>query len=106
MLLLMFNFPLTEVLCECFNAEEIKEAVTVLASHHPQSGWKWNGQIDLVLVPMSGFSLSRQLAQRRAQQFIFFYRLVTELSPRYFVMENVPGMAGKHKTWTAAEDPV
>ncbi len=29
-----------------------------------------------------------------------FCRLVVELNPRYFVMENVPGMvAGKHKTW-------
>jgi len=47
---------------------------------------------------MSGFSLMGALAQHRAQQFNTFTQ--TELSPRYFVMENVPGMAvGKHQMW-------
>ena len=103
-----FNFPLTEVLCanaSTLNAQEIKGAVTRgWASHHPQSGWKWNGQIDLVFggPPCQGFSLmgKRLLNDERNSLVSHFYRLVTELSPRYFVMENVPGMAvGKHKTW-------
>ncbi len=103
-----FNFPLTEVLCanaSTLSAQEIKEAVTRgWASHHPQSGWEWNGQIDLVFggPPCQGFSLmgKRLLNDERNSLVSHFYRLVTELSPRYFVMENVPGMAvGKHKTW-------
>ena len=102
-----FNFPLTEVLCAnavTLSGQEIKEAVTLaLASHHPQDCREWNGQIDLVFggPPCQGFSLmgKRLLNDERNSLVSHFYRLVTELSPRYFVMENVPGMAvGEHKT--------
>lgn len=100
-----FNFPQTEVLCanaSTLSAQEIKEAVT-LAFARVYSGREWNGQIDLVFggPPCQGFSLmGKRLVNDERNNLIFhFYRLVTELSPRYFVMENVPGMGvGEHKT--------
>lgn len=102
-----FNFPLTEVLCtnaSTVTSQEIIQAVTRgWASHYLHSGWEWNGQIDLVFggPPCQGFSLmgKRLLNDERNNLVFHFYRLVTELNPRYFVMENVPGMAlGEHKT--------
>jgi DNA (cytosine-5)-methyltransferase 1 len=50
--------------------------------------------------PCQGFSLigKRNLHDDRNDLIFHFYRLVMELNPRYFVMENVPGMAlGEHK---------
>ncbi len=102
-----FNFPLTEVLCanaSTLTSQVIKEAACRSWSfHHSQSGQEWNGQIDLVFggPPCQGFSLmGKRLPDDERNSLIFhFYRLVTELSPRYFVMENVPGMlVGKHQT--------
>ncbi|RUR73266.1 DNA cytosine methyltransferase [Chlorogloeopsis fritschii PCC 9212] len=62
----------------------------------------WDGQIDLVFggPPCQGFSImgKRNLDDDRNNLIFHFYRLVIELHPRYFVMENVPGMtAGEHK---------
>ncbi|MFH7025184.1 MAG: DNA cytosine methyltransferase [Heteroscytonema crispum UTEX LB 1556] len=62
----------------------------------------WDGQIDLVFggPPCQGFSImgKRELEDDRNSLIFHFYRLVIELNPRYFVMENVPGMAaGEHK---------
>jgi DNA (cytosine-5)-methyltransferase 1 len=102
-----FNFPLTEVLhanASTLTGQVIKKAVTRgWTFHHPQSGWEWNGQIDLVFggPPCQGFSLmgKRLLNDERNNLIFHFYRLVKELSPRYFIMENVPGMlVGKHQT--------
>lgn len=102
-----FNFPLTEVLCtnaSTLTGEKIKEAAyRGWASHHPHSNREWDGQIDLVFggPPCQGFSLmGKRLVNDERNNLVFhFYRLVTELSPSYFVMENVPGMVvGEHKT--------
>ena len=104
---LLFNFPLTEVLCTnaaTVTSQEIKEAVNrSWDSHYLHLDWEWNGQIDLVFggPPCQGFSLmgKRLLNDDRNNLVFHFHRLVTELNPRYFVMENVPGMAvGEHKT--------
>ncbi|MGI2907053.1 DNA cytosine methyltransferase [Tolypothrix sp. VBCCA 56010] len=62
----------------------------------------WDGQIDLVFggPPCQGFSMmgKRELEDDRNSLIFHFCRLVIELNPRYFVMENVPGMAaGKYK---------
>jgi DNA (cytosine-5)-methyltransferase 1 len=62
----------------------------------------WDGKIDLVFggSPCQGFSLmgKRNFKDERNSLIFHFYRLVKELRPRYFVMENVPGMiAGEHK---------
>lgn len=102
-----FNFPLTEVLhanASTLTSQVIQEAAhRSWSSHHPQSDREWNGQIDLVFggPPCQGFSImgKRLLDDERNSLIFHFYRLVTELSPRYFVMENVPGMlVGKHRT--------
>jgi DNA (cytosine-5)-methyltransferase 1 len=63
----------------------------------------WDGQIDLVFggPPCQGFSImgKREIDDDRNSLVFHFYRLVKELNPRYFVMENVPGMAaGEYKT--------
>lgn len=70
---------------------------------HDKTG-VWDGQIDLVFggPPCQGFSImgKRLVNDDRNHLILEFCRLVIELNPRYFVMENVPGMvAGKHKAW-------
>lgn len=103
-----FNFPLTTVLCadaSTLTGEAIRKAAyRAYTSHHPSSDQGWNGQIDLVFggPPCQGFSIiGKRLVNDERNSLVFhFYRLVTELNPRYFVMENVPGMAtGNHQTW-------
>ena len=100
-----FNFPLTTVLCtDAANVtgEIIRAAASASwAVHYPQTTG-WNGEIDLVFggPPCQGFSIKgkRILNDERNHLIFHFCRLVTELSPRYFVMENVPGMAmGQHQ---------
>ena len=107
-----FNFPLTEVLCmdaSTVSSQVILEAAYRAYESHYRRGSEragspyWNGQIDLVFggPPCQGFSLiGKRLVNDDRNSLVFqFYRLVTELSPRYFVMENVPGMlVGEHKT--------
>jgi DNA (cytosine-5)-methyltransferase 1 len=94
-----FNFPLTEVLCrkiEDVTAEDVREAAQYGRRRHGHSR-DWDGRIDLVAggPPCQGFSLigKRLLDDPRNQLVFHFFRLIIELRPRYFVMENVPGMA-------------
>jgi DNA (cytosine-5)-methyltransferase 1 len=119
-----FNFPLTQVLCADISnvtGEIIQRAAcrSWFAHQGKDAGrWRhgdaenvnesfsasesWDGQIDLVFggPPCQGFSImgKRNLDDDRNNLIFHFYRLVIELHPRYFVMENVPGMtAGEHK---------
>lgn len=103
-----YNFPLTTVLCadaSTLTGSAIKQAADrAYLLHHPQATQGWNGQIDLVFggPPCQGFSImGKRLVNDERNSLVFhFYRLVTDLNPRYFVMENVPGMAvGKHQKW-------
>lgn len=103
-----YNFPLTTVLCadaSTLTSSVIKQAADrAYLLHHPQATQGWNGQIDLVFggPPCQGFSImGKRLVNDERNSLVFhFYRLVTDLNPRYFVMENVPGMAvGKHQKW-------
>ncbi|MFE1746836.1 DNA cytosine methyltransferase [Coleofasciculus sp. H7-2] len=102
-----FNFPHTEVLCadaRTLSGEAIRKAVQRWALH---KGWvgvsppapAWNGEIDLAIggPPCQGFSLmgKRRLDDERNDLVLHFCRLVIELQPRYFLMENVPGIAQK-----------
>ena len=101
-----FNFPLTEVICQDITkltADTIRQAALKAWIAHYKTDL-WDGQIDLVFggPPCQGFSLmgKRLINDDRNHLVLEFCRLVLELNPRYFVMENVPGMvAGKHKTW-------
>jgi DNA (cytosine-5)-methyltransferase 1 len=102
-----FNFPLTEVICgdvAKLTADTIRQAALKSWFAHYCHQAPWDGQIDLVFggPPCQGFSImgKRLINDDRNHLVLEFCRLVIELNPRYFVMENVPGMVtGKHKTW-------
>jgi DNA (cytosine-5)-methyltransferase 1 len=99
-----FNFPLTEVLCRDvarLDAAELRAAVSRGQKRHDRRAW--DGDVDLVVggPPCQGFSLiGKRLVDDPRNQLVFhFFRLVTELRPRYFVLENVPGMrVGGHSS--------
>jgi DNA (cytosine-5)-methyltransferase 1 len=94
-----FNFPRTEIVCgdvAGLTASAIRAAAA--------KGWKahgyrhdWNQKIDVVVggPPCQGFSLigKRAFDDPRNQLVFSFARLVGGLKPRYFIMENVPGLA-------------
>jgi DNA (cytosine-5)-methyltransferase 1 len=104
-----FNFPLTETLCRDvvnITANVIRQAAHKSWQKYHQHSSKpfpnWNEKIDLVFggPPCQGFSLmgKRDLEDIRNTLIFHFCRLVLELRPQYFVMENVPGIAaGKYK---------
>jgi DNA (cytosine-5)-methyltransferase 1 len=101
-----YNFPLTEVICADIATVTrgmiLDAAKRSWEKHNLDTLSSWDGKIDLVFggSPCQGFSLmgKRNLDDERNSLIFHFYRLVVELRPRYFVMENVPGMvAGEHK---------
>ncbi len=100
-----FNFPRTRVLCRDISdlsAQELREAVGWGREAHGQDG-EWDGTIDVIFggPPCQGFStMGKRLIDDKRNQLVFhFYRLIKELRPKYFVMENVPGMtAGGHSS--------
>ncbi|MEY3868404.1 MAG: hypothetical protein RLZZ338_2295 [Cyanobacteriota bacterium] len=89
-----FNFPFCSILCRSMTditAQEIRDNSPI-------------GEQDIDVVfggpPCQGFSLmgKRALDDPRNELVFHFMRLVIELNPKYFVMENVPGIAiGKHR---------
>ncbi len=111
-----FNFPHTKVLCADvakLSGQDILEAVgewtfnqnpksktrpqdVSVAGRSPVRGRQNPKSIDLVFggPPCQGFSTmgKRQLDDVRNTLVFEFCRLVKELQPRYFVMENVPGL--------------
>jgi DNA (cytosine-5)-methyltransferase 1 len=101
-----FNFPLTQVLCAdvgILSPEAIQDAAARGWAKHQQQGLvnPWRGEIDLVFggPPCQGFSVmgKRCLKDDRNHLVFRFCYLVKALQPRYFVMENVPGLGqGKH----------
>lgn len=99
-----FNFPLTDVLCDdiaTMPAEVLRDSVKRgWENHHP--GQTWDGTVDVVAggPPCQGFSWigKRRVDDARNDLIFHFFRLVNSLRPRYFIMENVPGIAsGEHK---------
>jgi DNA (cytosine-5)-methyltransferase 1 len=96
-----YNLPLTKAIC----ADLAQMSTTELRAaaeegwnlHHPESADSWSGEIDAVFggPPCQGFStMGKRLLEDTRNDLIFhFQRLVCELAPKYFVMENVPGMA-------------
>lgn len=94
-----YNFPRTELICAdvgAVSARAVKAAAT--------TGWKahghqaeWDGRLDVVIggPPCQGFSTigKRAFDDPRNQLVFAFARLVGSLKPRYFLMENVPGLA-------------
>lgn len=99
-----FNFPLTDVLCDDaadLSEEKLRSSIKRgWTNHHPET--TWDGSVDLVAggPPCQGFSWmgKRQVDDARNDLIFHFFRLVNALKPRYFIMENVPGIAsGQHK---------
>jgi DNA (cytosine-5)-methyltransferase 1 len=94
-----FNFPHTEVLCadiSKLSAKTLREAARRGIAAQGNDPDAWDGELDLIAggPPCQGFSLiGKRLVDDKRNQLVFhFFRLVSELQPRYFVMENVPGM--------------
>lgn len=83
-----FNFPRSATICASVgdvDAQEIRRRSDI------------GNSVDLVAggPPCQGFSMigKRDLGDERNSLVLEFHRLVVELNARYFVMENVPGMA-------------
>src|SRR3712207_1102303 len=95
-----FNFPLTKVLCADvakLSADELRAAARLGLEAHGHDPEAWDGTVDAIFggPPCQGISfIGRRLVDDRRNALVFhFFRLVSELRPRYVVMENVPGMA-------------
>jgi DNA (cytosine-5)-methyltransferase 1 len=95
-----FNFPHTEVVCanaKNVSGETVKDAVRKGWAAHSRAG-EWGGSIEAVFggPPCQGFSVGGlwDSTDDRNEMVFEFARLVGELRPRYFVMENVPGLQG------------
>ncbi|MEV0623123.1 DNA cytosine methyltransferase [Nonomuraea sp. NPDC050404] len=94
-----FNFPLTEVLCRDarqVGAHDLLEAARRGWRRHHPTGPAWDGVVDAVIGGPScqGFSVGgrRQLDDERNQLLLEFVRLVVEIRPQVFCLENVPGL--------------
>ena len=91
-----FNFPYCHTICRDITQVTSAEILAILNA-------KGYGQeVDLIAggPPCQGFSLmgKRQLDDPRNALVFQYLRIVTELQPKYFIFENVPGMAtGKHR---------
>lgn len=93
-----FNFPRTNVVCadaSKMTGQELREAVEVGVTNHAANE-AWDGIVDLVFggPPCQGFSSGgKRRANDERNLLVFdFVRLVDELRPRYFALENVPPM--------------
>lgn len=91
-----YNFPWTTIFC-CPVGELRGQAIR----DHSAIG---DREIDVVFggPPCQGFSLmgQRRMGDPRNSLLEHFVRLVLELKPQYFVMENVPGLlVGEHRQW-------
>ncbi|MBE9092880.1 DNA cytosine methyltransferase [Tychonema sp. LEGE 07203] len=89
-----FNFPMCSILC--------KDVAQLTGAEIRNKSAIGKREIDVVISgsPCQGFSLmgKRDVDDPRNSLIFHFLRLVLELKPKFFVMENVPGIvAGKHK---------
>ena len=91
-----FNFPDCHTICRDITQVTSTEILAILkAKGYPM-------EVDLIAggPPCQGFSLmgKRQLDDPRNALVFQYVRLVAEIQPKYFIFENVPGMAtGKHR---------
>jgi len=89
-----FNFPMCSILC--------KDVAQLRGSEIRKNSAIGGREIDVVISgsPCQGFSMmgKRDVDDPRNSLIFHFQRLVLELKPKFFVMENVPGIAsGEHK---------
>ncbi len=95
-----YNFPRSAVICAdvCnLEAEAILNAARTGLEAHGYSSKHWDGEIDCIFggPPCQGFSTmgKRDVRDRRNRLVYKFADLIGCIQPRYFLMENVPGMA-------------
>jgi DNA (cytosine-5)-methyltransferase 1 len=93
-----FNFPDTEMVCRDIrriSGVDVLNAAAKGWQNHERRG-RWPGKVDVVFGGPScqGFSTigKRIVDDDRNQLLIEFVRLVEEISPQAFCMENVPGL--------------
>jgi DNA (cytosine-5)-methyltransferase 1 len=90
------NFPSTSVLCADVQELTGLEIRRLLELSHRQQGREWDGKIGLVFggPPCQGLSRigKRDVDDPRNQLIAHFCRLVEELQPAAFVLENVPDL--------------
>ncbi|MHB8139927.1 MAG: DNA cytosine methyltransferase [Vulcanimicrobiaceae bacterium] len=99
-----FNFPLTKVVCDDvakIDAARLIEAAKAGFIAHGRDESEWTGTIDCIFggPPCQGFSTigKRDIGDDRNRLVYKFADLIGTIRPKYFVMENVPGMAaGSH----------
>ena len=89
-----FNFPMCSILCQ--------DVAQLRGSEIRKKSAIGRREIDVVISgsPCQGFSMmgKRDVDDPRNSLIFHFQRLVLELKPKFFVMENVPGIAsGEHK---------
>lgn len=95
----LYNFPMTDVLCRDvsrISAADLRASARLgWARHNPESR-DWDGVVDVIVGGPScqGFSVmgKRDENDERNKLVAEFARLVAEVRPRAFVMENVPGI--------------
>lgn len=93
-----FNFPQSQVLCRDvleLSADDLRKTIkTALEKTRP--GAAWDGQVDAIIggPPCQGFSIGGRQEQGdpRNRLLLQFVRLVEELKPRTFCLENVAGL--------------
>ena len=91
-----YNFPYGATICKDISKLSSQELLTDLKS----KGFRTD--IDLIAggPPCQGFSQmgKRQLDDPRNQLVFEYLRIISEIKPKYFIFENVPGIAtGKHQ---------
>ena len=91
-----FNFPYSVSLCQDIRELKTDELLTSIGAKG------FDGEVDLVAggPPCQGFSHigKRQLDDPRNSLVFEYLRIIKDIQPKYFIFENVPGIAsGKHK---------
>ncbi|MFF3559963.1 DNA cytosine methyltransferase [Streptomyces sp. NPDC002574] len=100
-----YNFPMTEVICrdvKNLSGADVRQAAhRGWRLHHP-SGPAWDGAVDVVIGGPScqGFSTMgrRDQDDERNDLLLEFVRIVVEIRPRAFCLENVPGLLQERYT--------
>ena len=91
-----FNFPYCHTICRDITQVTSREIIEILRSKGYQT------DIDLIAggPPCQGFSLmgKRQMDDPRNSLVFQYFRIISEIKPKYFIFENVPGIAtGNHR---------
>jgi DNA (cytosine-5)-methyltransferase 1 len=100
-----YNFPSTEIVCR--DIRRVTRADLLAAAHrgwrrHHPVGPRWNETVDAVIGGPScqGFSVMgrHERDDERNQLLLEFVRVVADIRPRAFCLENVPGLLGARHT--------